>query len=147
MNTKSFIKTRNTGFWITAAVSLTALITAIVYGACYGPTEDFSVTACIALAVGALFFGLSFTKFCNLVPYVQLLTNLTAFCFYAYSVYYYVSVVLVGIDLDSFSPEFIACTVLFVALIAVSAVGVFFRQGAKNIESAKDCKESKGVNV
>ena len=131
MNFKSLIKTRSSGFWITTAVSLTALITVIVYSACYAPTEEFSVAACVLTAVSVLFCGLLFTKFAGLAPYVQLLTILTAFAFYAYSVYYYVSVVLVGIDLDSFSPEFIVCTLLYLVLIAASAVSVFFKQGAK----------------
>lgn len=147
MNFKSFIKTRNIGFWITAAFSLTALITAIVYGACYSVTEDFSVTACVLTALSALFFGLSFTKFGGLAPYVQLLTVLMAFGFYVYAVYYYVSVVLVGIDLDSFSPEFIACTVLYVLLILVSAVNVFFKQGAKKAEDTGKEEATEGGSL
>lgn len=144
MNIKSFLKTRNIGFWITAAFSLTALITAIVYGACFSSTEDFSVTACVLTAISALFFGLSFTKYGGPVPYIQLSAILIAFGFYVYSVYYYVSVVLVGIDLDSFSPEFITCTVLYVVLIAAAAVSVFFKQGAKEVKSTT---EAEGVNV
>lgn len=147
MNIKSFIGTRNTGFWLAAAFSFTALITATVYGACYSSTEDFSVAACILTVVCALFFGLEFTKFGGLVPYVQLSVILTAFGFYAYGVYYYVSVVLVGIDLDSFSPEFIACTVLFVMLISASAVNVFFKQGAKRIENSRETEAAEGAEV
>lgn len=147
MKLKSFIKTRSVGFWITAAFSLTALITAIVYGACYASTEDFSVTACVLTVVSVLFFGLEFTKFGGLAPFVQLTVILMAFGFYVYSVYYYVSVVLVGIDLDSFSPVFIACTVLYIVLILVSAVNVFFKQGAKHIENAGKTEDAKGVKV
>lgn len=131
MQIKFFLKSRGAGFYLTAAVSLISLITAIVYAACYASSTDCSLAACIITAACALWVGLSFTKLDKLAPYLQFMTVLTAFCFYAYSLYYYVSVVLVGIDLDSFSAEFIVCTLLYAVLIIASAVNVFFKQGEK----------------
>lgn len=144
MNLKSFFKSRTVGFWITAAASAAALITAVVYGASYASDIDFSLTACLLVAACAAVFALSFTPFKNLTPYLQLLISLTAFCFYVYSVYYYVSVVLVGIDLDSFSARFIICTILYIATVATSAVSVFFRQDGGRAERAAECG---GANV
>lgn len=138
MGFENFVKTRSAGFWLTAAISFTATLTAIIYGACYASAEELSIAACVLTAVCAASVGLAFTRFKGMTPYLQLLFVLAAFGFYAHSVYYYVSVVLVGIDLDTFSPEFITCTVLFAALIAASAVNVFFGQGAKVAEGEKE---------
>lgn len=61
-------------------------------------------------------------------PYIQFILALSAFMFYVYGVYYYVSVVLVGIDLDSFSAQCIICSALFALTTIASAVGVFLKQ-------------------
>lgn len=134
MNFKKYIKTRGCGFWATAATSALAALTVIVYSACYAATQDFSTVACVLTAVCACAAGLLFTKFGTVAPYLQLVIVLAAFGFYVYSIYYYVSIVMVGIDLDSFSAEFIVCTVLYLVLIIGAVVSLFLKQGKKEVE-------------
>lgn len=96
MDIKAYIKTRSVGFWIAAGISAAALLAGVVYCACYASTDDFSVGVTVLLFVTAALFCVSFTKARAVLPYVQLVTVLCAVGFFAYSIYYYVSVVIVG---------------------------------------------------
>ena len=139
MNFKSYIKTRSVGFWISVSAAIVAAVTATVYAACYGGSKDFGVGALVcailcAAAAAAAAFAPVVGKY---MPYALVVLASAAAGCYIYSIYYYVSVVLVGIDLDSFDAKFIVNTALFVLLAVLAAVDMFFRQGEKRGESGR----------
>lgn len=102
-----------------------ALVTAIVYPALFAGTDEFNLFA-LLLAIAVAAAGVSaFTPLRAFAAYLQFWFAVAACMFYIYGVYYYVSVVLVGIDLHSFSPQFVACTVLFLLDTAASVVNLF----------------------
>lgn len=120
---------KTVGFWVTVAVSVLSAVTAAVYGAVYGGGAYFNAAA-FALAIAACPVGIAaaLSPLHRYAGYVQFLLTLTALMCYAYGIYYYVSVVLVGIDLQGFGAEFFACTALFALTAAGSGVCVFLKQ-------------------
>ena len=56
------------------------------------------------------------------------LANFVALMLYITNIYNYVVVVMVGIDISSFSTQFIACTTLFAILLVASVANIFFKQ-------------------
>ena len=61
-------------------------------------------------------------------PYALAVLIFLSLLFFIYGIYYYVSVVMVGIDLDSFDPEFIVCTIFYILAFGVSVANLFIRQ-------------------
>ena len=49
-------------------------------------------------------------------------------------IYNYVVVVMVGIDVNPLSSQFITCTVCFAILVVISIANIFFRQEKKKQE-------------
>ena len=72
----------------------------------------------------------------KIAPYALGFLNFVALLFYVYGIYYYVSVVLVGIDLDHFEPQFFVSTILFVVLLGASVTSIFMEQ-VKEVEVAE----------
>ncbi len=109
-----------------------ALLTAVVYLICYVGTKEFNLFAFLfvlvlaAVAAAELFFGERSPWLAQIAPYVQFVCSLVALSFFIYSIYYYISVVLVGIDLDSFSAQFILSTLFFVLNAVMGGVNLFF---------------------
>ena len=124
-------KSKSIGFWLTLGCSLSSLLTAIVYSACYVGTTEFNLVACLCLIAAFAIGALQFTKLEKLAQYLQFLLCVAACMFYIYGIYYYVSIVMVGIDLDSFSFAFIACTTLFIATMVEMVVNVFVKHEVK----------------
>lgn len=126
---KKLFANKGIGFWVTVAVSLLSVVTAAVYCAIYGGGAYYNVAA-FALALVACPIGIAaaLSPFHKFAGYMQFLLTLAALMFYVYGIYYYVSVVLVGIDLHSFSAEFFACTILFALSVIGSAVSIFLKQ-------------------
>lgn len=126
---RDYLKDKAVGFWFTAAIAALSLVTAIVYAVCYAGTENinwFSFAFMLAAFVAAVV--LVVLGKIKLAPYIQAaLVFLSLLCF-IYGIYYYVSVVLVGIDLDTFDPEFIVCTVLYAVTFGLGVANVFLKQ-------------------
>ena len=137
MNIKDLFKNKPLGFYISLGTIGLSLITAITYLLCYNKTDNFNVWAFIILLVSVVSsVVLVLLKQIKIAPYVFGLLNFLALLFYVYGIYYYVSIVLVGIDLDHFDPEFIVCTILFVVLLATSITSIFMKQ-VKEVEVAE----------
>ena len=62
------------------------------------------------------------------VPAVLLVTNFLGFLLFVYYVYFYVSVVLVGIQATNFSSGFIASVVFFALTMVAAIANVFCKQ-------------------
>ena len=129
MDFKGLFKNKPIGFYVTLGTIGFALITAVAYLLCYNNTDNFNIWSFIVLLVsvvaGVILVGLKQYK---VVPYAVSLLNFVALLFYVYGIYYYVSVVLVGIDLDHFEPQFFVSTIAFVLLICGSMASLFMKQ-------------------
>lgn len=129
MNLHSFIEGKKPGFWVTVGLIVLSIVTAITYVACFTNTDEMNYFAFAFLLIGAVAgIGLIAFKKYTLATYVVAGCVFVALLFYIYAVYYYVSVVLVGIDEDHFSTEFIICTILFAVTFIGSLVDVFLGQ-------------------
>lgn len=139
MDLKNLFKNKTIGFYVLLASIFLTLITAFVYLACCSSKivgyDVFNVWAFVILLISSV------TSICLVVfkqhkiaPYALGLLNFLALLFYVYGVYYYVSVVMVGIDLDHFEPQFIISTILFVLTIGGSVATVFMEMEEGEVE-------------
>lgn len=144
MNLKKYLTTKGFGFWLSVAVALVGLVFAVVYQVTYCGTEEYSVV-CFVAALIVCVATLAFTalRLDGFVAVAQLLSTLLGFGFFAYANYYYVSVVIVGIDAASFSARFIFCCVAYLLLIVGSAVNVFCQQAKRCV----NCGETSDVET
>lgn len=138
---REYLKDKAIGFWFSVSLVLLTAVTAIVYVSCYAGSDDmnwfsfaFMLAACIATVV------LILLKKFEYASYAAALLIFLSLLFFIYGIYYYVSVVLVGIDLDSFSAEFIACTVLYALTFGLGVANVFLRPLKK--ETDKEEKDA-----
>ena len=137
MNIKELFKNKPVGFYVTLGTIGLALITAVAYLLCYNNTDNFNVWAFIVLLVSVVASViLVLLKQYKIAPYALGFLNFVALLFYVYGIYYYVSVVLVGIDLDHFEPQFFVSTILFVVLLGASVTSIFMEQ-VKEVEVAE----------
>lgn len=139
MNLKNLFKNKTIGFYVLLASIFLTLITSFVYLACCSSKivgyEVFNVWAFVILLVSAVISAcLVVFKQHKIAPYALGLLNFLALLFYVYGVYYYVSVVMVGIDLDHFEPQFLISTILFVLTIGGSVATVFMKMEEGEVE-------------
>ena len=126
---KAYLKDKDVGFYFSASLVLVALITALVYAVSYAGTDNINwLSFAFLLLAAAAAIVLIVLKLYNYVPYVLAAGIFVSLLFFIYGIYYYVSVVMVGIDLDSFEPQFIVCTILYVLAFGVGVANVFLRQ-------------------
>ena len=124
-----YIKDKSIGFWFCAAITLLSLVTSIVYAVCYAGSDNINWGSfAFMLAAAAAAVVLTVLKKHRLASYVQAFLVFMALLFFIYGIYYYISVVMVGIDLDSFTPEFIVCTILYLLAFGLSVANVFLKQ-------------------
>lgn len=130
MNLKQRFAEKSFGFYVTLAAVVLAIITAIVYAVGYSNTPRFlSWPAFILLIAGAVVtLALAFFNLDEFGTGVMALCSLIALLLFAQIIYNYVVVVMVGIDLANFDPEFLASTILFALTFVVSVVCVFLPQ-------------------
>ena len=127
---KKLLENKAYGYYVTLALSVLSVVVAVVYAVLYSGSRYMSLPAVILPIVGAVAaVGLGFVrgggKWANAV---LALCDFVALLFYIYGIYFYVSVVLVGIQASSFNSQFVICTVLFVGLLIANLVNVFLKQ-------------------
>ena len=124
---KDFFKAKGYGFYATVFVSLLSLVAAIVYAATYQNTSRFMSWAAFAVILIGVVLALllSVTRFGEFAPAVLAAADFAALMLFIKIIYNYVAVVMVGIDLTSFEPRFIACTVLFALCVVMSIACIF----------------------
>lgn len=126
---QNYLKDKDVGFWFSASLVVFSLLTAVTYAACYAGTDNinwvsFAFMLAAAVAGGVL---IALKKYFY-APYALAVLIFLSLLFFIYGIYYYVSVVMVGIDLDSFDPEFIVCTIFYILAFGVSVANLFLRQ-------------------
>ena len=61
-------------------------------------------------------------------PWVQVGTIFSSLMLFIQHLYSYVVVVIVGIDLSSFTPQFILCSALYAVCVVLSIVNIYLKQ-------------------
>lgn len=83
----------------------------------------------VAMLVGAaVSLVLMFTKKAGWANAVIAVADFVAFLYYVYGIYFYVSVVMVGIQATGFNSQFRVCTAMFAVLQVLNLVNVFLKQ-------------------
>ena len=127
---KKLFENKAYGYYITLLLSVLSVVTAFVYLAMYNGSRYMSMPAAILPIVGGvaavlLGFVRGGGKCANAI---LALCDYAALLFYIYGIYFYVSVVLVGIQASSFNSQFVTCTILFVGLLVANLINVFLKQ-------------------
>ncbi len=126
---KNGYKNRALGYYFNATVTALSLVVAVVYAISYAGTAYISWFAFVLLLVIVLtncvllFLGKN-----EWSPLTTIVLATIAVCLFAYGIYFYVSIVMVGIDLQTFDSTFIINTILFVVLLGLSVANLFLRQ-------------------
>ena len=108
--------------------SALSVVTAFLYRGWFIGSAEFNEIA-FYLMIGAGALGiLAIIGLGDFAASVQFLMLLASSMFYIYGMYYYVSIVLVGIDLQSFSTAFIACSALVDSTVALSTLNVLIKR-------------------
>ena len=135
---KNFFRRKSYGFYVSLAVIVMTIITMAVYSASYGTMDRYMSWAAIGVMIASIVAGLALSVL-NLGEWgaaVMAICNFVGLMQYITKIYNYVVVVLVGIDVNTLSTQFIACTVCFAILIVLSIANVFFKQEKKKEEVA-----------
>ena len=108
--------------------SALSVVTAFLYRGWFIGSAEFNEIA-FYLMIGAGALGiLAIIGLGDFAASVQFLMLLASSMFYIYGMYYYVSIVLVGIDLQYFSTAFIACSALVGSTVALSTLNVLIKR-------------------
>lgn len=123
------LRNKSYGFYVTLVLIAATVAVALVYTALYHSSRYMSWTAMAVMLVGAaLSLVLALTPQAKWACAVLALANFVGLLFYIYGIYFYVSVVMVGIQASTFNWQFQLCTVLFVAMLVLNLVNVFLKQ-------------------
>lgn len=125
----SFLKNKSLGFYVTLALIVATVAVSLVYTALYHSSRYMSWIAMAAMLIGAaLALVLAFTPQAKWACAVLALGNFIGLLFYIYGIYFYVSVVMVGIQASTFNWQFQLCTILFAAMLVLNLINVFLKQ-------------------
>lgn len=127
---KQNVSQKTYGFYVTLALAVLNIVTAILYASFYGKYVAYiNWPAVYVMIIGSLVsvvlsvFGLD-----DFATALLALVAFTGFLLYAMKIYGYIAVVMVGIDLTEFSPEFITLTVFFVICLVGGIANIFLKQ-------------------
>ena len=124
------------GFYVSAVVILLTIVTMLVYIDAYGSNERYISWLGVGFMIAGVVLGVVLNlgdwataamAICNFVGLMQYITK----------IYNYVVIVMVGIDINTLSTQFISCTVLFSLLAVLSIANVFFKQNKTKEELVK----------
>ena len=139
MSLKNYFANRGFGFYLSLAEAVVALVFAVVYQCFYGGTAEYSaVCFVVALVMVVATVALTLTGLDNFVGVAQLLCSLAVTGAFLYANYYYISVVIVGIDASSFSARFVFASVACALLTVASIVNMFAPASAHAREEVAD---------
>ena len=109
---------------ITLICSLLSLATACLYRIWFVGSTEFNQAAFLCLIIASVLGVFAFFGLADVVNAIQFLLVVAGCMLYIYGMYYYVSIVMVGIDLQSFSDAFIICSSLLGSAVVASTVNV-----------------------
>ncbi len=136
---KEFFTGKTKDFYIMTATAALAFLTVISFVICFLEIyfTDHKLISVVTLIISdaVLLLGIALSALFTVKNKLEVgslivgLINLIAFAVFVYGIYYYVSVVIVGIDLKSFAVSFIVCFALFVLLLIASVMSIFAKHG------------------
>lgn len=127
---KSFFASKSYGFYVTLGLMVLSIITALLYAVNYKDFVaymDWTAVILMLVAVG-LSLALVILKQEKFAPVVLGIGNFAGLLIYIQKIYGYVAVVLVGIDVNTFSTQFLVCTTFFALTAIVSLVNIYLKQ-------------------
>lgn len=123
------LKDKSYGFYVTLGLIVASLAVSLIYMALYNGSRYMSWSAVgIMLAGAAIALVLAFTKLAKWSCVVLALADFAGLLLYVYGIYFYVSIVMVGIQASTFNWQFQLCTVMFIVLLVANVVNVFLKQ-------------------
>lgn len=126
---KGILAKKRSGFYVSMVLAILSVVTAAFYAMSYGKYVSMSWPAFANLIVGAAAAAaLAFTGHGKWAPWVQFATIFNAILLFITTQYTYVAVVLVGIDLNEFSPQFVTSVVLLVANLVIAIANIYLKQ-------------------
>lgn len=126
---KTFLADKSHGFFMSVFVFLFSLVTALVYGISYSGSSDLSRPVYLVILVGAAAaLILTSLRRYNWVPVALALGDFAALLLFIKAIYFYVSVVLYGINGSAFSPAFLASTACLILAVVLSVANIFMKQ-------------------
>lgn len=130
---KKFFQEKSYGFYVTIGVSILTLVTLIVYATAYGKLASYMSWWGFAFMIVGIAAALALILFKQgkWAPAAIALFDFIALLLFIVYIYKYVIVVMVGIDMNTFSPQFIACTTLFISCFVISVANIFLKQEKK----------------
>ncbi len=136
---KEFFQKRNYGFYVSLVSMVLSVIAAIVYAANYHNYTNFMswagfVMFFVGLVVSCLLFVLRQDAWAPLGLFAG---NLLGLLLYVRHIYSYVQVVVAGVDISTFSSNFILSTTFIAISFVVSIVACFLPQVKVQQEATK----------
>lgn len=132
---KHVLSERGIGFYILCGSILLSIISIFVYIGNYSKEGEISLNMMSWEAVAFLIIGITgslillfYKKTSFWAPIVLATFNYAAMLLYVITVYMYIAIAAVGIDISTVSNKFIATTTLIVLSAVTSIVAVFFKQ-------------------
>lgn len=126
---KSFFANKAYGFYMSVFVFVLSLVTAVVYTIGYSNSSDMSEPVIYAIGAGLILaVVLLLCKRYNWIPVVLALGDFAALLLFIKSIYFYVSVVLYGINGSAFSPAFLSSTAFLLLSLVFSVANIFMKQ-------------------
>lgn len=126
---KGILAGKRSGFYVTLVLAILSVVTAAFYATSYGKYASMSWPAFALLLIGAVgAVALAFTGKGKWAPWVQVATIFIAILLFITTQYSYVAVVLVGIDLTSFSPQFVTSVVLLIVDLVIAIANIYLKQ-------------------
>ena len=126
---KTLLENKSHGFYVTFVSVVASIVCAAVYASMYSGSRYMEWPAVVAMLVGAaVSLVLMFTKKAGWANAVIAVADFVAFLYYVYGIYFYVSIVMVGIQATGFNSQFRVCTAMFAVLQVLNLVNVFLKQ-------------------
>lgn len=124
----SLLSGKGLGFYVSMAAAALSFLTAIVYQVTYTGNQYYSVGVFVALLLALPVAVVLMLARCDgFIPAAVTLVIGIGILLFIYSMYFDVSVVLVGIDKSSFDPQFIACSVLSVVSFILADASIYLK--------------------
>ena len=127
---EKFLKRKGIGFYLTLCVAVLAIVTAVIYAVSYANYAGQMSWLAFGLLIGGAVCAVALHCLGkgNWAPWVLAAAIFVSVLLYIQCMYNYVVVVMVGIDLNSFSPQFITCSVLLCVSLVLSIVNIYLKQ-------------------
>lgn len=126
---KGILAGKRSGFYVTLVLAVLSVVTAAIYANSYGKYASMSWPLFANLLIGAVIaVALAFIGKGKWAPWVQVATIFIAILLFITTQYSYVAVVMVGIDLNAFSSQFVTSAALLIVNLVIAIANIYLKQ-------------------